>query len=162
MPEHVHILFQPVGKSNYSEVIGSLKRNVTRDINDLISGQPFVRNLPLRPEGDDSNRPLHDRLLQNFQITKQNHPHLAFESYKNHFDRLESIRRSYEPNTSADIDFPPFRWQKSFRDHIIRDQRDFDNHVNYIHNNALKHGLANDGDIWPWMWAVGMPHPVYP
>jgi REP element-mobilizing transposase RayT len=170
IPEHVHILFQPVGRSNYSEVIGSLKRNVARDVNDLISGQPFVRNLSVPPEGDspsggndsnvfvddDSNR----RLRRNFQITKQNHPHLTFETYKNHFDRLESIRRSFETSKTETIDLPQFRWQKSFRDHLIRNQQDFDNHIEYIYNNALKHGLPNAPHLWPWMWVVGMPPPL--
>ena len=171
MPEHVHILFRPLGESNCSEAVGSLKRNVTRDINDLISGHPFVRNLHLPSEGDDSNVSMDDdsdvfveddsnRRLRNFQITKQKHPHLTLDKYKSHFDRLESIRRSFEANKSPAIDFPHFRWQKSFRDHLIRDQRDFDNHIDYIYNNALKHGLANAPDLWPWMWVVGMPLPL--
>jgi len=164
MPEHVHILFQPLGRSNYSEVVGSLKRNATRDINDLISGQPFVRNLYASLEGDDSDVIADDdsnrRLPRNFQITKQKHPHLTFNTYKNHFDHLESIRERFEANKSPAIDFPRFRWQKSFRDHLIRDQRDFDNHIDYIYNNALKHGLANAPDLWPWMWVVGMPLPL--
>lgn len=166
--DHVHILFQPLGRWNYSEIIGSLKRNATRDINDLITGQPFVRNLSDPPEGDspsegdDSNRPLHDRRLRrNFQITKQLHPHLTFDTYKNHFDRLESIRQSFEVVKTADSDLPYFRWQKSFWDHLIRNQRDFDNHIDYIYNNALKHGLANAPHLWPWMWIIGMPSPLH-
>lgn len=173
MPEHVHILFQPLGRSNYSEVIGSLKRNVTRDFNDLISGHPFVRNLHLPSEGDDSDVFVDDdsdvfvdddsnrRLLRNFQITKQKHPHLTLDTYKNHFDHLESIRRGFEADKTAAIDLPHFRWQKSFRDHLIRDQRDFDNHIEYIYNNALKHGLPNAPHLWPWMWVVGMPSPLH-
>ena len=164
MPEHVHILFQPLGRSNYSEVVGSLKRNATRDINDLISGQPFVRNLYASLEGDDSDVIADDdsnrRLPRNFQITKQKHPHLTFNTYKNHFDHLESIRERFEANKSPAIDFPRFRWQKSFRDHLIRDQRDFDNHIDYIYNNALKHRVANAPRLWPWMWVMGMPPPL--
>jgi|GEM_PF-896637 REP element-mobilizing transposase RayT len=166
MPDHVHLLFQPLGRWSYSDVVGSLKRNTTRDINDLISGQPFVRDLynphegDSHTEGNDSNRSLLDRrLLDNFQITKQHHPHLTFDTYKNHFDCLESVRRTFEAIETSAIDAPSFRWQKSFRDHIIRDQRDIDNHIDYIYSNAVKHELTNAPRLWPWMWVVGMPPP---
>jgi REP element-mobilizing transposase RayT len=173
LPDHVHILFQPPGGSNCSEAVGSLKRNASRDINDLLSGKPFVRNLydvaeggsPAEgnapSEGDDSNRPLHlRRLLHNFHISKRRHPHLTFDTYKSHFDRLESIRQTYEPDKAAANDLPYFRWQKSFRDHIIRDQRDFDNHIQYIYNNAVKHKLAKSPHLWPWMWVESMTSPL--
>jgi len=35
-------------------------------------------------------------------------------------------------------------WQKRFWDHLIRDQRDFNNHVDYIHYNPVKHCLVTD------------------
>ncbi|MFH0853413.1 MAG: transposase [bacterium] len=43
-----------------------------------------------------------------------------------------------------------FEWQSSFYDHIIRNERDFNNHVNYIHFNPVKHGYANKPEDWPW------------
>lgn len=33
-------------------------------------------------------------------------------------------------------------WQPRFRDHLIRDEYDFENHFHYIHYNPVKHGLA--------------------
>lgn len=33
-------------------------------------------------------------------------------------------------------------WQNRFWDHAIRDQEDFNRHVDYIHNNPVKHGLV--------------------
>lgn len=41
-------------------------------------------------------------------------------------------------------------WQRRYWDHIIRDERDFENHVNYIHGNPVKHGLVTDPDDWPY------------
>ena len=35
-------------------------------------------------------------------------------------------------------------WQYRYWDHIIRDQTDFNNHVDYIHYNPVKHGLTCD------------------
>jgi len=47
--------------------------------------------------------------------------------------------------------FPPFKWQKSFYDHIIRfhdnhlkKQKDWDYHYDYTVNNHLKHGLPEN------------------
>lgn len=35
-------------------------------------------------------------------------------------------------------------WQKSFYDHVIRDEIDLANHFNYIHYNPVKHGLVTE------------------
>jgi putative transposase len=35
-------------------------------------------------------------------------------------------------------------WQNRFWDHIIRDQTDLNNHLNYIHYNPVKHGLVKE------------------
>jgi REP element-mobilizing transposase RayT len=39
-------------------------------------------------------------------------------------------------------------WQKRFWDHIIRDDRDFENHLHYMHFNPAKHGYVNDPRDW--------------
>ncbi|MDI9819734.1 MULTISPECIES: transposase [unclassified Legionella] len=40
-------------------------------------------------------------------------------------------------------------WQRRFWEHTIRDEADFDNHVNYIHFNPVKHGLVESLHHWP-------------
>jgi putative transposase len=40
-------------------------------------------------------------------------------------------------------------WQRRFWDHVIRDDDDFGNHVDYIHYNPVKHGLARCPHAWP-------------
>lgn len=35
-------------------------------------------------------------------------------------------------------------WQNRFWDHVIRDQRDLNNHLDYIHYNPVKHGIVVD------------------
>ena len=37
-----------------------------------------------------------------------------------------------------------FKWQKSFYDHIIRNEKDLQNHYNYTVYNHLKHNLSNN------------------
>jgi len=41
-------------------------------------------------------------------------------------------------------------WQHQFLDHIIRKDDDYKRHINYIHNNPLKHGLVEDIKSYPW------------
>jgi putative transposase len=41
-------------------------------------------------------------------------------------------------------------WQRRFWEHVIRDQDDLNNHLNYIHCNPVKHGLASCPHAWPY------------
>jgi putative transposase len=40
-------------------------------------------------------------------------------------------------------------WQRRFWEHQIRDDDDFSKHVEYIHYNPVKHGLAQAPSKWP-------------
>jgi REP-associated tyrosine transposase len=40
-------------------------------------------------------------------------------------------------------------WQRRFWEHLIRDQRDFAAHVDYIHYNPVRHGLVAAPRDWP-------------
>lgn len=39
-------------------------------------------------------------------------------------------------------------WQHRYWDHIIRSQEDMNKHLDYIHYNAVKHGLADGPSEW--------------
>ena len=39
-------------------------------------------------------------------------------------------------------------WQRRFWDHLVRDERDFWNHLDYIHYNPVKHGLVCKPEDW--------------
>jgi putative transposase len=41
-------------------------------------------------------------------------------------------------------------WQRRFWEHVVRDEADWRNHVDYIHYNPVKHGLASRPSDWPW------------
>lgn len=45
-----------------------------------------------------------------------------------------------------EIDF----WQRRFWEHQIRDNLDFERHVDYIHYNPVKHGLVKQVAQWPY------------
>lgn len=40
-------------------------------------------------------------------------------------------------------------WQRRYWEHLIRDQEDFNRHIDYIHWNPVKHGWANRVSDWP-------------
>ena len=41
-------------------------------------------------------------------------------------------------------------WQHRFWEHTIRDERDYAAHMDYIHFNPVKHGLATHPAAWPF------------
>jgi putative transposase len=41
-------------------------------------------------------------------------------------------------------------WQRRFWEHTIRDERDFERHVDYVHFNPVKHGLVTRVRDWPY------------
>lgn len=40
-------------------------------------------------------------------------------------------------------------WQRRFWEHLIRDERDFNAHMDYVHINPVKHGLVKHVADWP-------------
>jgi putative transposase len=44
----------------------------------------------------------------------------------------------------------PMRWQKGFHDERIRDERQRNTALRYVHYNAWRHGLTNKPESWPW------------
>jgi putative transposase len=41
-------------------------------------------------------------------------------------------------------------WQRRFWEHLIRDEADYERHVEYCYINPLKHGLARRVSDWPY------------
>ena len=58
--------------------------------------------------------------------------------------RLMAAGVPFARDTRGDYDL----WQKRFWEHTIRDDRDFDAHVNYIHINPVKHGYVKRAADW--------------
>lgn len=79
LPDHFHMIIQPMGDSNFSEIMHSLKPNFTKKYKMLLGESP------------------------------------------SNFTNI---------------------WQRRFWDHTIRDDRDFENHIQNIHYNPVKHGYV--------------------
>ena len=42
-------------------------------------------------------------------------------------------------------------WQRRFWEHTIRDEDDLNRHIDTIHYNPVKHGVAQRLAEWPWL-----------
>lgn len=64
---------------------------------------------------------------------------------------LHSIERNFTLNykKAKGISGSVSLWQKRFWDHVIRDERDYLNHLHYIHYNPVKHGLVTRPEDYP-------------
>jgi hypothetical protein len=144
--------------------MATLKRNVARDANIILSNGNVIRNLI---EGIDSHVEDADehvvvgadsnpRLHENFQITHREHPHITLEAYKHHFEILRHIQDRFHALSGPNHSIPKFQWQKSYHDHIIRNDPDYVHHLKYIYSNAVRHRLVENAEEWSWMWVMRM------
>ncbi|MBX3052192.1 MAG: transposase [Caldilineaceae bacterium] len=68
---------------------------------------------------------------------------------------FSDIMHSLKPNFTKEYkkrigtSGPMHFWQKGFWDHIIRDEIDFQRHLDYIHYNPVHHGLVARPEDWP-------------
>ncbi|MBI4977911.1 MAG: transposase [Spirochaetes bacterium] len=58
--------------------------------------------------------------------------------------RLRENRLTWQSRYNTRIDIPKFAWQKSYRDHLVRDDDDLIRHVEYIRNQWIKHDLQEN------------------
>ncbi|MFH1545777.1 MAG: transposase [Patescibacteria group bacterium] len=119
LPDHFHLLLRTKGNENISRVMQFFKRHFSRNAN-WLSG--------CLPEGDIREC----RLLQD-----EDNKHLK-EVVSSHDEKLREMKKRIRNH------FPKFVWQKSFHDHIIRGERDFENHFIYATQNHIKHGLSEN------------------
>ena len=64
---------------------------------------------------------------------------------------MQSIKRNFTRNYKDyyGLDESLKLWQRSFYDHVIRDERDYWNHLDYIHYNPVKHGYVKRPEDYP-------------
>lgn len=67
------------------------------------------------------------------------------EDYSTRWRLLKSfVTREWKKTQMTQIAF----WQNRFWEHTIRNQRDLEKHIDYIHYNPVKHGLVEDVAEW--------------
>ena len=72
------------------------------------------------------------------------HFHIIIDPLENNFSELmKRIKLSFSMNYRKKHNLKNQNvWQKRFWDHIIRNQNDFNRHLDYIHYNPVKHGYV--------------------
>ncbi len=116
MPDHVHLLIRPVGAFNHSRIMFSLKKQFSHNVN---------RVMGIVDMNDDSD---------------------GAQTFARHHRRIRQYRDEFIEMNNGVSPHPPFRWQKSYHDHFIRDDEDLRNHLRYIEIQPLKHGVP--GHVW--------------
>lgn len=119
-------------------------------------------------------------LRQNLVETKRHHPFVMLGHcfLPEHFhlmlrptgaSNFSAIMHSLKPNFTKDykaclgVSGRMKFWQKGFWDHMIRDEDDFQRHLDYIHYNPVKHGLVQRPEDWPYSsYATWQSRGVYP
>lgn len=81
------------------------------------------------PPGDDDH------------ATRWRHIKTAFVKHVPYGEH-RSIRRRFKAERGI--------WQRRYWEHVIRDERDLRNHIDYIHFNPVKHGWAKRPGDWPY------------
>lgn len=114
LPDHFHLLLKPGDACNISQIMKLLKGNISRDINYLIFGHCNM-------EGDTSMCCLPIRWVIRAE-------------------RERLLKRFPRPERQ----FSLFRWQKSFHDHTIRSERDYQYHYRYTAYNFRHHNLPEN------------------
>ena len=123
--DHLHLLIQPRDKFNISKIMQFLKRHISRNIN-------FI--LDFRPVGD----------IGQCRLQKENNK--RYEHIIHCCDqKLKQFKNQFiQKYGKTQIVISKFKWQKSFHDHIIRNEEDFESHYDYTIYNFQKHNLPED------------------
>ena len=63
---------------------------------------------------------------------------------------IQKIKASFSKRYRNKYIYSGKIWQSRFWDHIIRNQNDYNNHIDYIHYNPVKHNLAKSPFEWEY------------
>lgn len=79
----------------------------------------------------------------------EDYPHIV-KTIKTYFSRHcspEYYQHLFQSQSQIDNGYKPI-WQRRYYEHTIRDEKDFNVHMDYIHFNPVKHGLVNKANDW--------------
>jgi len=83
-------------------------------------------------------------------VTKQCHSH-----YHYHDERLMTASKTKRNESTI--------WQRRFWEHQIKNDKDFEHHMNYLHYNPVKHGLVEEVRQWEYSsFHRYVHHGIYP
>jgi REP element-mobilizing transposase RayT len=75
-------------------------------------------------------------------------------------DRLSDQVRSFKLASTRAVWAAGYRgklWQRSFYDHVIRDEEDLERTISYVLGNPVTAGLVEVAEDWPFLYVGGGP-----
>jgi len=164
IPAHVHLLIYPYEKYNISQIMFSIKKQFSHDANRVMG---YNKPYPNPTEGDQTFGRLPWDLgsrLQERGVESRNQAgsgvesHLKGEEYEQHKEiiqkhqeKVNKLRQKFlQKYGQNQTKFPSFKWQKSFHDHVIRGEKDFQFHYDYTTYNPEQHKLVKKIEDYLW------------
>ncbi len=88
-------------------------------------------------------------------VVLPDHLHCIWQMPENDADyssRWREIKKavSRQIDTTTNARHERLIWQRRFWEHTIRNEHDWQRHMDYIHYNPVKHGLVKQPSDWPW------------
>ena len=121
--------------------------SVTRDRNETFGELDAINILAAAisfyQERDDFN--LHGYVIMS------DHVHLLITPHKMTISDIMRNIKSYTGNAIRNkLGIDSDIWQDSFYDHLVRDEKDFEAKLHYMHNNPIKKGLVTNIDCYSY------------
>ncbi|MFA7663129.1 MAG: transposase [Patescibacteria group bacterium] len=141
---HFHLLIKPNQEHDLSKIMQFLKRNFSRCANFILgyNNDELKQYVEMLKVSESDNNYCRFQKPQRLQKTQENYK----KEFQEFNKKLLNLHHQFiQKHSNRNI--PKFHWQKSFRDHVIRDRKDFENHHQYAMYNFLKHNLPQD---WPY------------
>ncbi len=127
--DHLNLIIHPGSEFNISKIMFSIKKQFSHNVNRVIGYNELSHN-----EGEQTFVRLRYGTVNDEKKLIDNHNKIV-NRFHNQFTQ------KYGQNQAQ---FPKFKWQKSYYDHIIRNTKDFEYHYNYAVYNFQKHNLPKD------------------
>ncbi|WP_392537953.1 transposase [Legionella sp. 227] len=109
------------------KTMSQIKKRYPFEINGIVILPEHLHMMISLPKGD-SDYPLRIRLIKS--------------NFSRQLPCNESIRFARQRKKERGI------WQRRYWEHCIRDEKDYERHLNYIHYNPVKHGYVKKASDW--------------
>ena len=124
-------LCNEIARTTLREAINKIRQKYPFSIDAIVLLPEHLHCIWTRPP-EDSNYATRWRLIKDF-VTKNCGNELGIDA---------KITRSRKKRKESNL------WQRRFWEHLIRDEKDFARHCDYIHYNPVKHGLCKTPRDW--------------
>ena len=124
-------LSSDMGRKALREAINNVREKYSFAIDAFVLLPDHFHCLWSLPPGE-GNKSVRLRLIKTY-VTKHYRQDLAING-----ETSQSRQKRGESNL----------WQRRFWEHLIRDERDFAQHCDYIHYNPVRHGLCDNPQDW--------------